>query len=86
VKRGFPTTSVGKIDPTAKLPPYRQLADIIGADIASGKLPRGSRLPSESEYVDEHELARSTVRRAMAWLREQGLVETVATRGTYVAE
>ena len=77
---------MGKIDPTAKLPPYRQLAAIIAADIGSGKLPRGSRLPSESEYMDEYELGRSTVRRAMAWLRDQGLVETVPTRGTYVVE
>ncbi len=75
-----------KIDPTAKLPPYRQLAGFIADDIASGKLPRGSKLPSESDYMEQYELGRSTVRRAMAWLREQGLVETVATRGTYVHE
>jgi DNA-binding GntR family transcriptional regulator len=34
--------------------------------------------------MEEFELGRSTVRRAVAWLREAGLVETVATRGTYV--
>ena len=36
--------------------------------------------------MEEFELGRSTVRRAMASLREQGLAETVPTRGTYVAE
>ena len=36
--------------------------------------------------MEEFELGRSTVRRTMAWLREQGLAETVPTRGTYVAE
>jgi DNA-binding GntR family transcriptional regulator len=40
-------------------------------------------LPSEADFMEEFELGRSTVRRAMAWLRDQGLVETVATRGTY---
>jgi DNA-binding GntR family transcriptional regulator len=72
------------IDPTARLPPYRQLAQIITERINSGQYPRESRLPSESDFMDEFELGRSTVRRAMAYLREQGIVETVATRGTYV--
>jgi DNA-binding GntR family transcriptional regulator len=34
--------------------------------------------------MEEYEIGRSTARRAMAWLREQGLVETVPTRGSYV--
>ena len=74
------------IDPTAKLPPYRQLAQIITERIKSGEYPKGSRLPSESDFMEEFELGRSTVRRTMAYLREQGMVETVPTRGTYVAE
>jgi GntR family transcriptional regulator len=77
---------VSKIDPTGKLPPYRQLAGIVAERIESGEYPRGSRLPSEADFMEEFELGRSTVRRAMAWLRERGLAETVPTRGTYVAE
>jgi len=76
---------MGRIDPTARKPPYRQLADIIAARIESGEYPPDMRLPSEAELMEEYELGRSTVRRSMAWLREQGLVETVPTRGTYVA-
>ncbi len=76
---------MSKIDPTGKLPPYRQLAAIVAGRIESGEYPRGSRLPSEADFMEEFELGRSTVRRAMAWLREQGLAETVPTRGTYVA-
>ncbi len=72
-----------KIDPTAKLPPYRQLAQIVIDRIESGAYPAEVRLPSEADFMEEFELGRSTVRRAMAWLREQGIVETVPTRGTY---
>jgi DNA-binding GntR family transcriptional regulator len=72
-----------KIDPTAKLPPYRQLAQIVIERIESGDYPVDVRLPSEADFMEEFELGRSTVRRAIAWLRDQGLVETVATRGTY---
>ena len=72
------------IDPTARIPPYQQLGQIILDRISSGQYPKDSRLPSESELMEEFELGRSTVRRTMAWLRERGAVETVATRGTYV--
>jgi len=73
-----------KIDPTGKLPPYRQVADILVSRIKSGQYPVGSRIPSESELVDEFEIGRSTARRTVAWLRDHGLVETVPTRGSYV--
>jgi GntR family transcriptional regulator len=72
------------IDPTARLPPYRQLAEIIRGRIASGEYPKGSRLPSESDFMEEFEIGRNTARRAVAVLRDEGIVETVATRGSYV--
>jgi DNA-binding GntR family transcriptional regulator len=73
-----------KIDPTGKLPPYRQVAQIIADKITAGVYPRGTRIPTESELVETYEIARSTARRAVAWLREQNLIETVPTRGSYV--
>ena len=57
---------------------------IIERKIEGGEYPCDMRLPSESEFMEEYELGRSTVRRTMAWLRDQGLVETVPTRCTYV--
>lgn len=75
---------MSRIDPTAKLPPYRQLAEIIASQVRDGTLRKGQRIPSESELIEEYEVSRSTVRRTVAYLRDQGLVETVPTRGTYV--
>ena len=72
------------IDPTARIPPYRQLAEIIRTRIKSGEYQQGSRLPSEAEIMEEFEVGRNTARRAVSVLRDQGIVETVATRGTYV--
>jgi DNA-binding GntR family transcriptional regulator len=72
------------IDPTARTPPYRQLAQIVIRRIESGEYQKGSRLPSESDFMEEFELGRNTVRRAMGVLRDEGIVETVPTRGTYV--
>ena len=73
-----------KIDPTGPVPPYKQIAEIIRQRIASGRYPKGTRIPTESEMVATWEVARTTARRAIALLREEGLVDTVPQRGTYV--
>jgi len=75
---------VTKIDPTGPVPPYKQIAEIIRERIASGEYRKGTRIPTESEMVETWEVARTTARRAIALLREEGLVETVAQRGSYV--
>jgi Bacterial regulatory proteins, gntR family len=51
----------------------------------AGSLPN-TRIPTESELVETYEVARSTARRAVKALRDEGLVYTVPQRGTYVAE
>jgi len=75
---------VTKIDPTGPVPPYKQIAEIIRRRIASGEYRKGTRIPTESEMVETWEVARTTARRAIALLREEGLVDTVPQRGTYV--
>jgi DNA-binding GntR family transcriptional regulator len=40
----------------------------------------------ESELVGAYEVARTTVRRAVGVLRDEGLVYTVPQRGTYAAK
>jgi GntR family transcriptional regulator len=71
------------IDPTGPVPPYRQIAEIIRKRIRSGDLPKGSRI-TESEITEAYEVARNTARRAIAVLREEGLIMTVPQRGSYV--
>lgn len=73
-----------RIDPIAPVPPYRQIADILRRRITEGKYPPDSRIPTESELVDEFEVARSTARRAVEVLRGEGLIYTVPNRGSYV--
>jgi GntR family transcriptional regulator len=71
------------IDPTGPVPPYRQIADILREQIATGKLAKGARI-TESEITETYEVARNTARRAIAVLREDGLLMTVPQRGSYV--
>jgi GntR family transcriptional regulator len=72
------------VDPYSSEPMYAQLAGILRARITSGELVRLDPLPSESALVQEHGVSRDTVRRAVAVLREEGLVFTVPQRGTFV--
>ncbi|MEU0159863.1 winged helix-turn-helix domain-containing protein [Streptomyces sp. NPDC006261] len=75
-----------EIDPDAPLTPYRQLVEIIRARIARGDWAPGRRMSSETQLVQQYGIARSTVRRAIAVLVEEGDVFVVPQRGTFVAK
>jgi GntR family transcriptional regulator len=72
------------IDHEGDTPVYRQIAGIIAERIKAGTLQPRRPIPSETTLVQEFGVARETARRAVAYLREQGLVYTVPQRGTYV--
>lgn len=72
------------LDYEGRLPVYVQLADILQARIEAGELAKGKMLPSESRLIQEFGTSRGTVRKAIEVLRERGLVDTVAQRGTFV--
>ncbi|MEV4346597.1 GntR family transcriptional regulator [Actinoplanes sp. NPDC049596] len=65
---------------------YRQLAAVLRERIRSGELAVGQRMPSEKDLHDEFGFARETVRRALAILRNEGLVEVRHGHGTFVVE
>jgi DNA-binding FadR family transcriptional regulator len=64
---------------------YEQIAERLAADIRSGLLAPGERLPSERELARSLEVSRASVREAIAALQVQGVVETRAGAGTFVA-
>jgi GntR family transcriptional regulator len=67
------------------VPRYVQVADIITAGIASGEYRPGFLL-SERAVMEEFTIARGTARKAVALLRERGLVWTVKNMGSYVGQ
>jgi DNA-binding GntR family transcriptional regulator len=73
-----------EIDYRAPASPHRQIAEWLKAAIAAGELTKDDPLPSEKTIMDLTGVARTTARRAIAALRDEGLVYTVAARGTYV--
>src|SRR4051812_45391570 len=64
---------------------YEQIAERLAADIRSGLLAPGEKLPSERDLARALEVSRASVREALAALQLQGVVETRPGAGTFVA-
>ncbi len=75
-----------EIDYDAPEPPHRQIAAWLRGKIESGELPPGRKIPSEKDIMDVTGVARTTARRAVAVLRDEGLVVTTPGRGTHVVK
>ncbi len=67
-------------------PRYQQLKDLIIERIATGELQPTDRVPSEHELVDSMNVSRMTANRALRELHDEGYVERIAGRGTYVSD
>jgi DNA-binding transcriptional MocR family regulator len=63
---------------------FRALADTLAADIASGTLPSGARLPTQRAFAYAHAVAVSTASRVYTELGRRGLVAGEIGRGTFV--
>ncbi|MGI9238443.1 MAG: histidine utilization repressor [Woeseiaceae bacterium] len=67
-------------------PRYQQLKDLIIGRISSGELRPSDRVPSENELVESMSVSRMTANRALRELNDEGYVERVAGRGTFVSD
>lgn len=66
------------------MPDFHAIADAVAAEIASGKLAAGSRLPPQRTFADNWGIAASTAGRVYAELTRRGLVTGEVGRGTFV--
>ena len=67
-------------------PMYRQIAEDLRAEIERCDLEPGQQLPTELVLRERFSASRNTVRDAIKWLMNLGLVETRPGQGTYVIE
>jgi GntR family transcriptional regulator len=74
------------IDPGVALAVWKQLTVILRARIRSGRYQPGHAIASEKQLEQEFGVARGTTRKAIAQLRSEGWIVTVAGRGSYVAD
>jgi GntR family transcriptional regulator, transcriptional repressor for pyruvate dehydrogenase complex len=71
-----------KVVQTSRL--YEQIVQQIEDSILKGQLKEGEQLPAERELAQQFGVSRTAVREAVKTLREKGLVEAYAGRGTFV--
>src|SRR5215510_11151084 len=68
----------------SETPLYRQLYEQLAAQIRSGKLQRGDRLPATRELAGLLGLNRTTVSAAYEILESEGLIAGQVGRGSFV--
>jgi GntR family transcriptional regulator len=68
------------------IPPlYQQIIADIQAQIASGQLKPGQRLPTIEQFREQHQCSAAPVKLALRVLSATGVVVTHQGRGSYVA-
>lgn len=80
------TRDYEQLDRRSPMPLYFQLARVLTTAIDAGRWRPGDRLPSEGEICTAYEVSRATVRQALLRLENEGLIQRVKGRGTFVAD
>jgi GntR family transcriptional regulator len=68
------------------VPLHIQLADLIRDQVLRKELRPTNRLPSEREMCEMYHISRITVRKALNTLSQEGLVQSAAGKGTFIAD
>ena len=74
-----------ELSPRSKTPLYAQLYEAIRADILSGRLPGGEKLPSKRALAEHLSLSKITVETAYAQLLDEGYLTSRERSGYFVA-
>lgn len=69
-----------------RTPWYVEIAHDLQAQIDSGRIGPGERLPTEKELALQWNVSENTIKAAVNELRKRGRVETVPKRGSFVTE
>jgi GntR family transcriptional regulator/MocR family aminotransferase len=72
-------------DPAVKSPVYHQLYSFIKAEIRSGRIPAGTRLPSKRKLSVFLGLSQNTIQNAYEQLIEEGYASASERKGFYVS-
>jgi len=75
-----------RIDPSSRLPIYRQLGNQIREAVARGRLRAGDQLPSVRDLSRTLVVNPNTVARVYTELQREGLLHTRQGLGVFVAE
>ncbi|WP_330283380.1 GntR family transcriptional regulator [Streptomyces sp. NBC_00588] len=63
---------------------HHEIADDLRHEIETGRIEPGERLPSEAGLADRYKVSTVTLRRALAVLQGEGLVEKIHGKGNFI--
>ncbi len=81
-----PINSVFMLNRQSAVPFHYQFKRMLLDQIISGDLPPGTRLPTEREYARQIGVSLAPIRQALGELAQQGYIERVKSRGTFVRQ
>lgn len=81
---GSPPEQVSAYHPV--IPLHFQIQRVLRAQIESGRWAVGERVPPEYELMRRFEVSRTTIRAALRWLENDGLIVRQRRKGTFVAK
>ena len=73
-----------QVNPQLDIPIYQQLVDKIRVAVKRGALVPGQQLPTVQDMAQQLSVARGTIKRAYDELENQGVLEKVQGRGTFI--
>jgi GntR family transcriptional regulator len=69
-----------------RIPLYYQLENLLRERISAGAFAVGDQLPTENELMGQFQVSQATVRKALAALVREGVIERRQGVGTFIAE
>lgn len=72
------------LDRNSPVPLYHQLKEFLLERVERGDYPVGDSIPTEMELVEGYGISRATVRRAMQELEQEGVIDRLPGKGTFV--
>ncbi|MEE1296630.1 MAG: GntR family transcriptional regulator [Bifidobacterium sp.] len=74
------------VNPSSMVPIYQQIVDRVRALVTGGRLKPGEALPSVRALARQCRISALTVKKAYDALENEGLVVTVPSKGSFVAD
>lgn len=75
-----------KLSPRDSKPLYAQITEVLGQEVASGRLRPGDQLPTQQALAKHFEVSLAPVKQALRELEERGIVATRQGRGTFILD